>query len=191
VLEQTSRGSNRSHPQNATATQETHMPDSSADAPLADHDALYLRRAIELAAIAASQGNRPFGAVIATPEGEVLGEGWNNVLEHHDCTGHAEVNALRLASPVHARERLAAATLYASGEPCVMCAGAIFWSGIRRVVFGLDAERLRAFRRMQPGGVDIAMGCREVFAASPERVEVIGPALSAEATAPHANFWSR
>ncbi|HEY4068371.1 MAG TPA: nucleoside deaminase [Burkholderiaceae bacterium] len=157
---------------------------------LSDTDALHLRRAIQLSAQAGARGNRPFGAVVVSGGGEVLGESWNDILETHDCTGHAEVNALRLASPAHSRETLAGATMYASGEPCVMCAGAIFWSGIRRVVFGLDAVRLRAFRQLHGAG-DLELSCREIFKASPDPIQVIGPALADEATAPHTAFWTR
>lgn len=159
------------------------------DATLGDQDALYLRRAIELSAEAAAHGSRPFGAVVLSEAGEVLAEARNDTAEQGGCTGHAETNALRLASPKHPRELLAGATMYASGEPCVMCAGAIFWSGIRRVVFGVDAVRLRTFRDMQVGAGDIRMSCREVFKASPEPFEVIGPALFDEAAAPHRAFW--
>lgn len=161
------------------------------DAALGEADALYLRRAIELSSQTAGRGNRPFGAVVVSNRGAVLGEAWNNNAETGDCTGHAEVNALRIASTAHPREAFTGATLYASGEPCVMCAGAIFWSGIRRVVFGLDAVRLRAFRTLQPGAGDLEMSCRDVFKASPQAFEVVGPVLAAEATAPHTAYWTR
>jgi tRNA(adenine34) deaminase len=153
-------------------------------------DAIHLRRAIELSAEAGRRGNRPFGAVVISKGGELLGEGWNDTLETCDCTGHAEVNALRLASRAHSRETLSGATMYASGEPCVMCAGAIFWSGIRRVVFGLDAVRLRAFRQLHAGAADLELSCRDVFKASAQPFEVIGPALATEATVPHTVFWT-
>jgi len=167
------------------------MNTTPTDTSLDEADALYLRRAIELSAHAAGRGNRPFGAVVVARDGAVLGEAWNDNAETGDCTGHAEVNALRIASPAHPREAFADATMYASGEPCVMCAGAIFWSGIRRVVFGLDAVRLRGFRTLQAGAGDLEMSCREVFAASPQAFEVIGPALAEEATAPHTAYWKR
>jgi tRNA(adenine34) deaminase len=153
-------------------------------------DATHLRRAIELSASTAARGNRPFGAVVAsTGTGRVLAEAWNDNAETGDCTAHAEVNALRIASKAHPRSALAGATIYASGEPCVMCAGAIFWSGIRRVVFGIDAVRLRTFRELQAGAGDLELSCREVFAASSEPFTVLGPALLDEATAPHTAYW--
>ncbi|MGY4827341.1 nucleoside deaminase [Sphaerotilaceae bacterium SBD11-9] len=160
-----------------------------AEQALAEHDALYLRRAIELSAAARLRGNRPFGAVIATAEGQVLAEAINSNIESGDCTAHAEVNALREATPKHPRELLAGATMYASGEPCVMCAGAIFWSGIPRVVYGIDAVRLRVFRGALATQRDAELSCRDVFRASPHAIEAIGPCLVEEASVPHRGFW--
>jgi tRNA(adenine34) deaminase len=160
-----------------------------AEQALDERDALYLRRAIEMSALARQRGNRPFGAVIATADGRVLAEAINSNTESGDCTAHAEVNALREATPKHSREVLATATMYASGEPCVMCAGAIFWSGIARVVFGIDAVRLRVFRGEVATQRDAELSCSDVFRASPHAIEAIGPCLVEEASAPHRGFW--
>ena len=159
------------------------------DGGLGAVDAGMLRRAIELSVVAKERGNRPFGAVIASANGDVLAEAWNNTGETGDCTGHAETAAIRLASPAHSREALAGATMYASGEPCVMCAGAIFWSNIRRVVFGIDAVALRSFRGERQEQRDAELSCRHVFAASPHDVEVIGPVLEEEAAVAHRGAW--
>nr|MBP7568154.1 nucleoside deaminase [Burkholderiaceae bacterium] len=122
-------------------------------------------------------------------DGSVLQEAWNANMETGDCTAHAETSAVRLASPKFSREQLAGATLYSSGEPCVMCAGAIFWSNIRRVVFGIDAERLRVFRGERQEQRDAELSCRDVFDASPHAIECIGPALIDESSAPHVGHW--
>ncbi|MBP6901902.1 MAG: nucleoside deaminase [Burkholderiaceae bacterium] len=165
----------------------TLLPEQSLEAA----DAAALRRAIALSDQAASLGSRPFGAVIVAADGRWLAEGHNNNAASGDCTAHAEVMALRQAAAAGLRrEQLAGATMVASGEPCVMCAGAIFWSGLRRVVFGIDAERLRGYRRLQPGAADLLLSCRQVFEASDEPFNVIGPALLDEAAAPHDRFWS-
>ena len=156
---------------------------------LNDNDGTYLRRAITLSAEGSAKGNRPFGAVVVTADGTVLAEAHNDNAATGDCSAHAEVNALRRIDVRQARDMLAGATMYASGEPCVMCAGAIFWSGIRRVVFGIDAVSLRHFRATQAGAGDLEMSCREVFASSPQPFEVIGPALLDEAARPHHDFW--
>lgn len=156
---------------------------------LSESDGRYLRQAIALSATGSGRGNRPFGAVVVSAHDEVLAAAFNDNAATGDCTAHAEVNALRVATTGQPRTALAGATLYASGEPCVMCAGAIFWSGIRRVVFGIDAVSLRAFRSTQAGAADLEMSCRQVFATSIEPFVVIGPALVEEAAAPHHAYW--
>jgi len=163
-------------------------PSLPAEIALEERDSRYLRKAIGWSYAAARRGNRPFGAVIVLATGEVVTEAYNNTAETFDCTGHAELNAIRsLAGRGLTRGELEDATLYASGEPCAMCAGAIFWSAIGRVVFGIDAQRLGAFRGEQR---DTGLSCRAVFQAAPHAVECIGPALIDEASAPHVGAWS-
>jgi tRNA(Arg) A34 adenosine deaminase TadA len=166
------------------------LPTLPSETPLDERDGRYLRKAIVWSHAARRRGNRPFGAVIVSAAGEVLAEAYCNTAETGDVTGHAETNAVRmLAGRGLSREELAAATLYSSGEPCVMCAGAIFWSSIGRVVFGIDAERLRMFRGERPEQRDAELSCRDVFAASAHPIECIGPALLDEAIAAHVGAW--
>lgn len=156
---------------------------------LNDTDGRYLREAIALADTARERGNRPFGALIVAADGRVLAEASNANGESGDCTAHAELSAIRLASPLHSRDELAGATLYSSAEPCVMCAGAIFWSAIGRVVYGIDAERLRVFRGERLEQKDAALSCRDVFQAASHAIECIGPALIEEASSSHQGAW--
>ena len=167
-------------------TPPTQLP---AEAPLSERDALYLSQAIRLSQVARERGNRPFGAVVVAADGQLLSEAWNNTGETGDCTGHAETTAIRQLAGKTDRATLAQATLYSSGEPCVMCAGAIFWSNIGRVVFGIDAVRLRVFRGERAEQRDAELSCRDVFAASPHPIDCIGPAMLAEASEPHKGFW--
>jgi tRNA(adenine34) deaminase len=160
-----------------------------AETPIGEIDAQYLRRAIALADYGRSRGNRPFGAVLVAGDSVVLGEAWCNTTETGDCTGHAETTLVRNVSPGVSRETLAGATLYSSAEPCVMCAGAIFWANVRRVVFGIDAVRLRGFRGERGDQRDAELSCRHVFAASPHSIECIGPALVKEASTSHTGAW--
>jgi tRNA(adenine34) deaminase len=165
-------------------------PSYPAEEALDERDGRYLRKAVFWSHAAGRRGNRPFGAVVVTSANEVIAEAYNNTAETGDCTGHAEMNAIRaLAERRHSREELASATLYSSAEPCVMCAGAIFWSNIGRVVFGIDAERLRVFRGERQDQRDAELSCRDVFAASPHPIECIGPALIDEASAAHEGAW--
>ena len=159
------------------------------DAVLSERDGRYLMQAIAWATTARERGNRPFGAVIVSADDEVLAQAYCNTTETGDCTGHAETNAIRAMGNNATREVLARATLYASGEPCVMCAGAIFWANIGRVVFGIDAVSLRVFRGERGEQRDADLSCTDVFAASPHRIECIGQTMIEEASAPHLNFW--
>ncbi len=158
-------------------------------AQLDARDGRYLRDAIRWAGVARQRGNRPFGAVLVAPDGTTMGEAYCNTTETGHCTGHAETNLVRQASARWSREQMAAATLYSSAEPCVMCAGAIFWSNVGRVVFGIDAVRLRVFRGERAEQRDAELSCRDVFAASPHPIDCIGPALVDEASESHVGFW--
>lgn len=153
------------------------------------HDSLYLCQAIALSITAKQRGNRPFGSVIVSAAGEIQAQAWNASAETGDCTAHAETAAIRLASAQFSREELAGSTIYASGEPCVMCEGAIFWLNIGRVVYGIDAVRLRAFRGARHDQTDLELSCREVFASSSRAIECLGPALLDETSAVHQQAW--
>jgi tRNA(adenine34) deaminase len=147
--------------------------------PLEEHDAGHLRRAIELAKQARERGDRPFGAVLAGSDGRVLAESENTQSSERDITGHAETNLLRAAFRSYDAETLSGATLYASGEPCAMCAGTIFWSGVGRVVYGASSERI--YELSAGRGPALRLSCREVLSAGTREVEVVGPVLEEEA----------
>jgi tRNA(Arg) A34 adenosine deaminase TadA len=153
-----------------------------------DPHAALLRRTIAVALAARAHGNHPFGALLADPAGHVLLEAENTVLTERDCTGHAETNLMRLASRQLPPEVLATATLYTSTEPCPMCAGAIYWGGVRRLVYCVGQAALYAL--MPPGAWALELNARDVFARAAGEVEVIGPLLEAEGLAVHAGFWS-
>ena len=149
----------------------------------------HLRRAIELARLARQNGNHPFGALLVGPGGDVLGEAQNTVVTERDCTGHAELNLVRMASRGHTDEILAGCTLFTSTEPCAMCAGAILWSGVGRVVYALSEDRLYQLTTTDQATESLRLPCREVFAHAGRPIEVIGPALEAEGAEVHAGFW--
>ena len=95
-----------------------------------------MTRALELAAIAASAGEVPVGAVIVDPTtGEIIAEGANAPISGHDPTAHAEVLALRAAAAMLGNYRLTGLTMYVTLEPCAMCAGAISLARIGKLVF--------------------------------------------------------
>jgi tRNA(adenine34) deaminase len=158
---------------------------SSGPAEPSDADLAHLRRSFAVATQASAHGNAPFGAVIAAPSGVVLVEAGNRVGETGDCTAHAELVAARLASAKFSPAELAKATIYASAEPCVMCSGAIYWAGIRRIVYGIDAVSLRRLHGETANATDVELSPRQVFAASPHEAQIIGPLLVDEAAQVH------
>ncbi|MGA8494641.1 MAG: nucleoside deaminase [Xanthobacteraceae bacterium] len=153
-----------------------------------DH-ATFLRRSFEVARRARTRGNHPFGAILVSATSEVLIETENGYLPDRDMTAHAERLLATQASKQFDRQVLAASTLYTSAEPCAMCAGAIYWTGIGRVVFGLSERRLKAMTGDHAENPTLDLPCRVVFAAGQRHVEVIGPLLEEEAAALHAGIW--
>jgi guanine deaminase len=107
-------------------------------------DQSLLRDAVDLARIHSADGrNGPFGSVIAR-DGEIVGRGWNRVVETYDPTAHAEVVAIRDAGRRLDTHVLHGCTIYCSCEPCPMCLSAIYWARIGRVVYASTQEDARA-----------------------------------------------
>lgn len=148
----------------------------------------FLRQAFAIAQRAREQGNHPFGAILVDANGEKILEAENTVITDRDCVGHAETNLLREASRRFEARVLAQCTIYASAEPCAMCAGAIYWSGVNRLVYGLSKQRLSEIQN-QKIYWQLALPCREVFARGQREISVEGPALEAEAEIVHKGYW--
>jgi tRNA(Arg) A34 adenosine deaminase TadA len=163
--------------------------ETNAAAPASD-EAL-LRRCLEVARRAREHGNHPFAAILVGPDGDVLIERENGYLPERDMTGHAERLLATQASKTYERAFLGRCTLYSSAEPCAMCAGAIYWAGIGRVVYGMSEKRLRELTGDHPENPTLDLPCRTVFAAGQRHVEVVGPLLEAEAAAVHERAWER
>jgi tRNA(Arg) A34 adenosine deaminase TadA len=152
-------------------------------------DEAFLRRAFEVAGRARQHGNHPFGALLVGPGGEVLLESENGYLPDRDMTAHAERTLATRASRAWRPDFLAGCTLYSSAEPCAMCAGAIYWAGVGRLVYGLSEQRLKAVTGAHPENPTLDLPCRAVFAAGQRPVQVIGPLLEDEGAAVHAGAW--
>ena len=127
------------------------------------YDLEYLRKAIEVAALARDHGNHPFGALLVDSQGKLLLEAENTVITDLDLTGHAETNLVRKASAAFPLDVLRGCTLYTSTESCAMCSGAIFWSGISRVVYALGEHGLLEMVAHLPASEFLNLPCREVF----------------------------
>jgi tRNA(Arg) A34 adenosine deaminase TadA len=159
-----------------------------SDAPT--DDLTWLRRSYAVAQAARARGDRPFGAVVVA-DGAVLAEaGSEQGASGGGTLAHSEMVALRrLHEAGIPRERLAGATIYSSGEPCAMCAAAIFYSGIGRVVYGLRAEAIAAARNAQAHTAGLGLSCRAVLQAAAAPVVVLGPLLEEEGALPHKGYW--
>jgi tRNA(Arg) A34 adenosine deaminase TadA len=153
-------------------------------------DETFLRRSFAVARRARRHGNHPFGAILVNAAGDVLIEAENGFMPDRDMTAHAERLLATQASKQFGADVLAGCTLYSSAEPCAMCAGAIYWTGIGRVVFGLTERRLKAMTGHHPENPTLDLPCRVIFAAGQRRIEVIGPLLEDEAAALHVGIWS-
>jgi tRNA(Arg) A34 adenosine deaminase TadA len=157
---------------------------------LSETDERHLRAAFQIAARARDEGNLPFGCLVVDEAGEVVVEQGNvGLVPVRDATAHAEATAARGIARRHEPSELAGFTLYTSAEPCAMCAGAIYWSGIGRVVFGLTEHDLKGLTGNHPDNPTMDLPCREVFARGQRSVEVLGPNLVEEALAVFEGYW--
>jgi tRNA(Arg) A34 adenosine deaminase TadA len=160
--------------------------------PVSDNDLTHLRRAIELAREARASGRHPFGALIVNRHGEVIVEARNNAVRPAgEPTQHAETLACAAAAKILDETDLALCTLYTSTEPCAMCSGAIYWTGIGGVVFALSETGLLRYTGSHAENPTLNLPCREVFARGQKQITVIGPLLEDEAAKVHEGFWTR
>lgn len=157
-----------------------------------DHDEPLLRRAFAVAQRAREGGDHPFGAVLADRNGQVLREQGNGYTsEGGDRTAHAERLLASWAAKNLTLAELQQCTLYSSAEPCAMCAGAIYWAGIGRVVFGQTERDLKAQTGAHEENPTLDLPCHVVFAAGQRPTEIVGPLLADEAAQLQADFWVR
>lgn len=159
-------------------------------AELSPLDLELLRQSIALSDESKARGRHPFAALVADQAGNIIASAGNNSMPPEgDPTQHAELVAAAQAARVLPPEQLANCTLYTSAEPCCMCSGAIYWTGIGRVVYALSEHKLLGLTGDHPENPTFSLPCREVFARGQRKVDVVGPVLEDEAAAPHAGFW--
>jgi len=145
-------------------------------------DQYFMQLAIDASCRAQDAGNMPFGAVLA--RGPRLVHASINQQRtadggRGDITAHAEVVLVREVASLHGPDTLRDATVYASGEPCAMCAGALFWAGITRVVYGASTPDIITTL----GGPELPTRCIDVLGAATPPVTVEGPLLREAAIA--------
>ena len=153
-------------------------------------DLAHLRRTFVLAEDARRVGGAPYGALVADASGNVVAEHGNtSSIDGGDPTDHAEMVTVRAAWRVLGDDGMKAATLYASTEPCTMCAGGTFWSGTGRVVYGMSNTRLFRFTDDNPKNAAYALPCRDILLHGYRPITVIGPLLEDEAAQAHQGYW--
>lgn len=141
-------------------------------------DEYYMRLALAEARLAASEGEIPIGAVIVAA-GRVLGRGHNQTELLGDVTAHAEMLAISAAARTLGGKYLAGCTLYVTVEPCPMCAGAIGWSQLGRIVYGTPDPKRGYTSILRPGATPFH-----------PRAQVTGGVLEDECRTLMQNFFS-
>ena len=159
-------------------------------AGVSELDLHLLRQSIELAEEAKARGRHPFAALVADRTGKIVASAGNNSMPPEgDPTQHAELAAAAKAARLLGPEELAQCTLYTSAEPCCMCAGAVYWCNIGRVVYALSEHHLLGLTGDHPENPTFSLPCREVFVRGQRHIDVQGPALEEEAAQAHHGFW--
>lgn len=151
----------------------------------------YLTRCIELSQQARDHGNTPFGALLVNQHGEIILEQENIEITEKVCTGHAETTLVQRASHLYSKEELASCLLYTTAEPCAMCTGAIYWSNVGTIVYGMTEKRLLALTGDDDQNPTFDLPCREVLARGQKEVTVIGPfpELELAIASVHQGYW--
>jgi len=145
----------------------------------------FIKETLVLAITSRENGNHPFGALLVH-NGSIILRSENTVVTSNDVTQHAELNLVREASIKFGKKLLKESSLYTSTEPCAMCAGAIYWAGIRKVIFGLTAQRLG---ELTTGSFIVES--KTIFQHGTETVDIVGPIDIFEAEKVHYNFWAK
>jgi tRNA(adenine34) deaminase len=144
-------------------------------------DELFMREALVLARLAESNGEVPVGAVVVA-NGEIVGRGFNSPIRLQDPTAHAEILAIREAAQHLGNYRLGGTDMYATLEPCVMCAGALVAARVERLVFGA--------RDLRFGGVRGKFRLADAELLN-HRLEIVEGVLGSECLEIVKNFFAR
>jgi tRNA(Arg) A34 adenosine deaminase TadA len=147
-------------------------------------DASYVRRAIDLAESAVESGNTPFGSLLVVDD-EVVRTAENTTLTDDDIAAHPEFKLARWAARELEPDERAACTMYTSTEPCPMCASAVVYAGLGRVVYSVAVESLAEIR--DDGVIEIP--CAAVVDRAGGSTSVEGPVLEDEGLAVHEDYF--
>lgn len=148
---------------------------------------LHIRAANEVAKEGQKFGHHPFGAVLIAPDNQQILMKQGNI----SVVRHAETELSRRAAETYSPEYLSQCTLVTTMEPCVMCAGNIYFANIGKVVFGATEEALKKLTGTSKMNPTMNLPCKQVFDAGQKSIQVSGPfpELEEELIAPHKGFW--
>jgi tRNA(Arg) A34 adenosine deaminase TadA len=162
-------------------------------ADLSAREVELLHRVLEICQESKDAGNYPFGCLLADRKGNILMEQGNCENEHHgDCTGHAETELMRRASQKYSKEEMWNLVMYNCGEPCAMCAGAMYWANLGKLVYIAEESTLKKYTGDDIRNPTLALPFRAVFACGQKPgVEFVGPVpeLVPAFEAMHKDFW--
>lgn len=147
-------------------------------------DEEYVRAAIDLAREAVANGNTPFGSVLVVGDA-VVKRARNTTVTEDDVTAHPELKLARWAARELDPDERADCTMYTSTEPCEMCAAAIHYAGLDRVVYSVSGESLADLRGTAESGVP----CRDLIGRKGGTTDVDGPVLESEGRRVHEEFY--
>ena len=147
-------------------------------------DEAYIRESIELAREAVSSGNTPFGSLLVIDD-EVVKRSQNTTVTENDITAHPELKLARWAARELEADELADCTMYTSTEPCEMCATAIYYAGLNRVVYSVSGASLATLRGAEQSGIS----CEDVIERKGGSTAVDGPVLETEGVRVHEEFY--
>ena len=144
-------------------------------------DTTYIQEAIELARAAAVDGNSPYGSLLVTDD-TVLERAKNTIMTDDDICAHPELKLARWAARELSPDERADCTMYTSTEPCEMCATAVYYAGLGRVVYSVSRATLAADQDESDSGIP----CEEVIERKGGATDVVGPVHESEGLAVHA-----
>lgn len=152
-----------------------------------------LKRTVEIGREAMENGNHPFGALLADAEGNILMEQGNVEVTDPNCTGHAETALMRRASAKYSYEEMEKLTLYSCCEPCCMCAGAMYWGHLGRLVYACTEAALKEVTGNDPRNPTLDLPCQAVFACGQREMEVVGPIpeMFEDFLSLHRGYWTQ
>jgi len=145
------------------------------------NDIALLRVALETGRQSQHNGNLPFGCVLVDISGNILERGENTVITDNDAIAHCEINLIHQLAGKYGAGFLSSCTIYAGTEPCPMCMGAIFWSGIGRLVYALSKQGYHEVAGTANPAYMFQMAPKDLRAHGGRDIEVVGPLLEEEA----------